>query len=87
MCLAANLSGRAINISRTTAPHAVSYPFTSHHGIDHGHAVILTLKNFLDFNFTHSNKSISNFNLCDRYKQIFKITNAILKITKMSYVI
>ena len=30
MCLAANLSGKAISISKTTAPHAVSYPFTSY---------------------------------------------------------
>ena len=41
MCLAANLSGAAINISKTTAPHAVSYPFTSIYNISHGHAVSL----------------------------------------------
>ena len=27
MCFAANLSGKAISISKTTAPHAISYPF------------------------------------------------------------
>ena len=27
MSIAANLAGRAISISKTTAPHAVSYPF------------------------------------------------------------
>ena len=26
MALASNLAGRAINISKTTAPHAASYP-------------------------------------------------------------
>lgn len=36
---AANLSGRAINISRTTLPHAMSYRLTSQYGISHGHAV------------------------------------------------
>ena len=46
MCLAANLSGKAINISKTTAPHAVSYPFTSYFGVSHGHAVSLTLNKF-----------------------------------------
>ena len=46
MLLAANLSGKAINISRTTAPHAVSYPFTAHYGISHGQAVSITLMNF-----------------------------------------
>ena len=29
MCVAANLAGKAISISKTTAPHAVSYPFTA----------------------------------------------------------
>ena len=51
MCFAANLAGKAINISRTTAPHAVSYPFTSLYNISHGHAVSLTLEKFLKFNF------------------------------------
>ena len=29
MCIASNLAGKAINISRTTAPHAVSYLYFS----------------------------------------------------------
>ena len=29
MAIAANLAGKAISISKTTAPHATSYPFTS----------------------------------------------------------
>lgn len=40
---ASNLAGRAINISATTAPHAMSYKITSLKGIAHGHAVALTL--------------------------------------------
>ena len=76
MCIASNLAGKAINISRTTAPHAVSYPFTSHYGIDHGHAVILTLKNFLNFNYKNIDKSISNFSLHKRYQEIFKVTKS-----------
>lgn len=50
MLKAANLSGKAIDISKTTAPHAVSYPFTSHFGIPHGHAVALTLSDFYKYN-------------------------------------
>ena len=46
MLLASNLAGKAINISKTTGPHAVSYPFSAMFGIDHGHAVSLTLENF-----------------------------------------
>ena len=43
MGIAANLSGKAIDITKTTAPHAVSYPFTALFNISHGHAVSLTL--------------------------------------------
>lgn len=34
-------SGCAINISKTTAAHALSYYLTSHYGIPHGHAVAM----------------------------------------------
>lgn len=43
MAKAAYLSGKAINISRTTAAHALSYAITSQYGIPHGHAVALGL--------------------------------------------
>ena len=74
MCLAANFSGEAINISKTIAPHAVSYPFTSHFGISHGHAVSLTLNKFLLFNYNNINYSKSNFDLKKRYKILFSAT-------------
>ena len=41
--LAANYSGRAINITQTTAPHAMSYKITSLYNVPHGHAVALSL--------------------------------------------
>ena len=50
MAKASHLAGRAINITKTTAPHAVSYPMTSHFGVAHGHAVALLTARFLDFN-------------------------------------
>ena len=43
MALASNLAGRAINISRTTAAHALSYKITSEYNIPHGHAVALSV--------------------------------------------
>ncbi|MBX9667410.1 MAG: phosphonoacetaldehyde reductase [Candidatus Obscuribacterales bacterium] len=43
MAKAALLAGKAINITTTTAPHAISYPLTTIHGVPHGHAVALTL--------------------------------------------
>lgn len=50
MLESAHLSGRAINISQTTAPHAVSYHFTSKYNVPHGFAVALTLGAFLKYN-------------------------------------
>ena len=50
MAKASHLSGKAINISKTTACHAVSYPLTSYFGVPHGHAVALTMPAFLVFN-------------------------------------
>ena len=41
--LASNYAGRAINITATTAAHAMSYKLTSLYGIPHGHAVGLCL--------------------------------------------
>lgn len=37
-------AGRAIDISRTTAAHALSYYLTSHYGIPHGHAVYMVFE-------------------------------------------
>ena len=73
MCLAANLSGKAISISKTSAPHAISYPFTSLYNIGHGHAVSLSLEKFMKFHYINYNKSNCNFNLKNRYEDIFSI--------------
>ena len=74
MLQAANLAGKAISISKTTAPHAVSYPFTSHLGISHGNAVSLTLNEFLYFNYKNLKKSDVKFNLKKRFELLFKIS-------------
>ena len=50
MSNAAHLAGKAINITRTTAAHSISYPMTSYFGIDHGQAVGITLSSLLVFN-------------------------------------
>lgn len=54
MIEAANLAGKAINISKTTAAHAWSYGITSHHGVPHGHAVWLTLPRIFEIHATAS---------------------------------
>ena len=43
MLIASNLAGKAINITTTTAPHAMSYKLTSLYGLPHGHAVAICL--------------------------------------------
>lgn len=46
----AHLAGRAINVSKTTASHALSYEMTVRFGVPHGHAVALTLGHVAMFN-------------------------------------
>ena len=43
MMEAAYLAGKAINIAKTTAAHALSYTLTAHYGLPHGHAVAMML--------------------------------------------
>ena len=43
MLAASNLAGKAINITTTTAPHAMCYKLTSLYGLPHGHAAALCL--------------------------------------------
>ena len=50
MLKAAHLAGKAINITRTTGPHALSYFLTSHYDIPHGQAVAIFLPVFFIYN-------------------------------------
>tara|TARA_A100001015_G_scaffold294897_1_gene373202 strand:+ start:419 stop:1522 length:1104 start_codon:yes stop_codon:yes gene_type:complete len=76
MSIAANLAGKAISISKTTAPHAASYPFTSLFNISHGHAVSLFFENFFKFNYDNLVKSETSFDLKKRFDLIFKLFDA-----------
>jgi len=42
MARGAHFAGRAIDVSKTTTPHALSYALTHDHGVPHGFAVALT---------------------------------------------
>ncbi len=53
---AANLAGRAINITQTTAAHAMSYKITSLFGIPHGAAVALCLPEVWKFIANHTSR-------------------------------
>ena len=50
MFIDSNLAGKAINISKTTAAHALSYPITTLYHIPHGHAVALNLVKVYELN-------------------------------------
>ena len=54
--LAANYGGRAINITATTAAHAMSYKITSLYKLPHGHAVAVCLPEIWDYMLGHMDK-------------------------------
>lgn len=58
--MAANYAGRAINITQTTAPHAMSYKLTSMYGLPHGHAVALCLPEVWMYMMDHPEKCIDS---------------------------
>ena len=56
---AAYFAGKAINITKTTGPHSLSYGFTTNYGLAHGHAVSMFLPFFVKF---HKNIDSENCN-------------------------
>jgi len=72
MSLASNLAGKAINISRTTASHALSYTITSKYGIPHGHAVALTIKNLMNKNEQVTQETLNDSRGCEFVKERIK---------------
>ena len=54
--LAANYGGRAINITATTAAHAMSYKITSLYNFPHGHAVAVCLPKIWEYMLGHMEK-------------------------------
>ena len=50
MSMASLFSGLAINGTKTTAPHSLSYPMTLRFNVPHGHACALTIPSFMAFN-------------------------------------
>ena len=56
--LGANYGGRAINITATTAAHAMSYKITSLYKFPHGHAVAVCLPEIWEYMIAHIEKCI-----------------------------
>jgi len=83
---AAFLAGKAINITKTTAPHAISYAFTSYYNIPHGHAVALSLPFFFEYNYNLSDAdcidSRGSYAVKDRINKILDIMKVDISIIK-----
>ena len=60
MLHAANLGGKAINITQTTAGHAMCYKLTSLYGISHGHAAALCVSKLWPYMIDHTDKCIDS---------------------------
>lgn len=60
MLLAANIAGKAINITKTTAGHAMCYKLTSLYKISHGHAAFLCVSKLYPYMINNLNDCIDN---------------------------
>lgn len=60
MLRAADLAGRAIDITQTTAGHAMSYKLTSLYGIAHGHAAALCVARLWPYMLSHMEDCIDS---------------------------
>lgn len=58
MLKAANLAGKAINITQTTAGHAMCYKLTGLYGLAHGHAAALCNKVLIPYMLNHPEQCI-----------------------------
>ena len=75
--LAANYGGRAINITQTTAAHAMSYKITSLYKFPHGHAVAVCLPEIWKYMLGHLDRCIDPRGI-DYLEQIFKDISAVM---------
>lgn len=60
MLKAANLAGKAINITQTTAGHAMCYKLTSLYGISHGHAAALCVARLWPYMVENTDKCVDD---------------------------
>jgi len=74
---AAHAAGQAINITKTTAPHAVSYPLTANFGASHGFAVACLMPEFLVYNAESTEEEVLDSRGLDfvssRMKEIYQL--------------
>nr|WP_024858899.1 phosphonoacetaldehyde reductase [Ruminococcus albus] len=79
MLKAANIAGKAINITQTTAGHAMCYKLTSLFGIAHGHAAALCDKVLFPYMIANADKCIDKRGvqyLKDTFAEIAEATDS-----------
>lgn len=77
-------AGKAINITKTTAPHALSYPFTAYYGLPHGHAVAVSFPFFFRYNYPDSDKLLNPKLDYSGYKEKMDLLYAMLDIRSVA---
>ena len=77
---ASNFSGKAINIAKTTAPHAMSYVLTSKYNIPHGQAVMIILPFAYEFN-AEMEGELNEKRGKDHLKKVFEELNSLLYVS------
>lgn len=76
---AANYSGRAINITATTAAHAMSYKLTSLFNLPHGHAVAICIPEVWKYMIDHTDKCIDSRGI-NYFKTVLSDINGIISL-------
>lgn len=71
-----NLAGQAINLTKTTAPHAMSYKLTTIKGTAHGHAVAVCLPEIWEYMY-------NNLDKCSDKRGAVHLEQSFLDIAKM----
>ncbi len=86
MLKAANIAGKAINITQTTAGHAMCYKLTSLYGVSHGHAAALCVSKLWPYMKNNTDKCIDSRGEAHLQK-IFKEIDEILTVEEFNKMI
>lgn len=84
IALGSHYAGRAINIAKTTACHALSYTLTSHFDVPHGQAASLFLPSFLKYNSRLPLQKMTDPQRYEYYKRVFKILSTVMETDDFS---
>lgn len=78
--LASYWAGKAINVSKTTLPHSISYPITSHFGVSHGTAVFLTIAEVAVLNFHTTEETRQEKISLEKIKESFSLLFGLYRV-------